>query len=64
MVIMWGIFTAISILILNYHGANNNEAIGLVLRNSIILARVLTIPISLLIYHLSPVLIILGQNLL
>lgn len=62
MVIIWGIFTAVSILIANYHGANNNEAIGLVLRDSIILAILLTIPTALLIYHLSPVLIDLGKN--
>lgn len=62
MVIMWGVFTAVSILTANYHGANNNEAIGLVLRDSTILAIALTVPTSLLIYHLSPILIVLGQK--
>lgn len=62
MVIMWGVFTAVSILIANYHGANNNEAIGLVLRDAIILAFLLTIPTSILIYNLAPVLVFLGQK--
>ncbi len=62
MVIVWGIFTAVSILVSRYDGANDTKAISLVLRDSIALGVLLVIPISILIYNMSPVLIFLGQK--
>lgn len=62
MVIIWGLFTAVSVLVSSHHGAGDNQAIGLVLRDSIGLGVLLAIPVSLLIYKMSPVLVFLGQK--
>ncbi len=61
MVIIWGLFTAVSVLVSYHHGANDNKAVGLVLRDSLGLGILLAIPVSILIHNMSPVLIYLGQ---
>src|SRR3990167_7803996 len=43
MVIIWGLFTAVSVLVSYHHGAQDNKAVGFVLRDSIGLGVVLAI---------------------
>ena len=62
MVIMWGLFTAISVSVSHCRGANNTQGISHVLRDGFVLALILTIPISLMIWHLSIILQLLGQS--
>ena len=62
MVIMWGLFTAISVSVSHCDGAKNFQGISHVLRDGFILSLLLTIPISLMIWHLSAILTLLGQG--
>ena len=62
MVIVWGIFTGISVLVSHRHGADDIEGVASILRDAIWLAIILTIPLFILIWNLAPVFIWLGQS--
>lgn len=62
MVILWGTLTSISMLIAQKHGAKDTAGIAQTLRDGMILAILLVIPTSLLLWYISPVLIYFGQN--
>lgn len=62
MVIIWGIFTAVSVLVSRYDGAKDVKSISLVMRDSMWMSLLFLIPITLLIWNLAPVLIYLGQK--
>ncbi len=62
MVIIWGIFTGISVLVSHQFGAGNTRAISIILRDSIFLSLILTIPLFFLIWNLGAVFILLGQS--
>lgn len=61
-VILFGTFSAVNILIAHKHGANNQSGIVLVLRDGLLLALFLTIPTFLLFWNISPILSLLGQS--
>src|ERR1700730_275156 len=61
-VILFGIFSAVNILIAHKYGANNQSGIVLILRDGLLLAILLTIPTFLLFWNISPILSLLGQN--
>jgi MATE family multidrug resistance protein len=50
MVIFWGIISGVSIVISHYHGANNQDAIRGVMRDSLIFSIIICIPIMLLLW--------------
>jgi MATE family multidrug resistance protein len=62
MIIVWGLFTAISVSVSHCHGANNRQGISHVLRDGFVLALVLALPITLLIWNLAAILQLLGQG--
>lgn len=62
MVVIWGIFSAVTVLVARYRGAQQLEKIPQVLRDGFYLAIVLTLPVSFLIWHMGTLLHILGQN--
>lgn len=61
MVIMWGILTAVSVLVARHYGAQDHHAITRVLRDSFLLAFFLTIPAVLLLWYGAPLLLLLGE---
>jgi MATE family multidrug resistance protein len=62
MIILWGVFMGVSVLVSHHDGAKQPEKAALVLRDGLYLSVILVIPSSILIWHLSPILILLGQN--
>ncbi len=62
MIIMWGLLTAVSVLVSRYFGAKDTKAIGAVLRDAIFLGLILVIPSTLLIWNAAPILTLLGQK--
>lgn len=62
MVVFWGIFTSVSVLVSNYRGAGEDNKIACVLRDGLWLAVILCIPISILIWNMGPILYMLGQK--
>ena len=62
MVIIWGVFTGISVLVSHQYGAGNTRAISIILRDSIFLSLILTIPLFFLIWNLADIFILLGQS--
>jgi MATE family multidrug resistance protein len=62
MVIMWGVLTAVSVLVARYHGAQNQIAIIRTLRDGFLLALILVIPAVLLLWHGATILLLLGQK--
>lgn len=62
MVIMWGTLSAIATLVSHRHGAKDDIGVACVVRDSLILAIVATIPCMLLIWNLAPILLLVGQS--
>jgi len=62
MMIIWGLFTAISVSVSHCQGANNLKGTSYVMRDGFVLALLLTIPISLMIWHFATILQLLGQG--
>lgn len=62
MVIIWGVFTSISTLIARYYGADNTHAVSWVLRDSLLLATFLVVPVTVLVWNFAPVLKLFGQS--
>ncbi len=62
MVIVWGVFTGISVLVSHQFGAENTKAIASILRDAVFLSLLLTIPLFFLIWNLGAVFILLGQS--
>lgn len=60
-VIMFGILSAVNILVAHKHGANDQKGISLVVRDSFRLALLLFIPAFLLFWNMSPVFLLFGQ---
>jgi len=61
-VILFGTFGSVNILIAHKHGAKDRTSIVLVLRDGLALATLLTIPTFLLFWNISPILIHFGQS--
>jgi MATE family multidrug resistance protein len=61
MVVIWGILSATSVLVSQYHGANNQSAVARVFRDSILLSLILSIPAMVLLWIVSPILLLFGQ---
>lgn len=61
-VIIFGILSSINILVAHNHGANNQYGIALVARDGLWLAVILVLPVFLLFWNMSPILLLLGQN--
>jgi MATE family multidrug resistance protein len=62
MVILWGILSAISVSVAHRHGAQDHVGVGKVFRDSIYLSILFSIPATLLIWNLAPILLWLGQS--
>ncbi len=61
MVVIWGTLGATSILISQHHGANNVAAVARVYLDSMILAIILSIPAMIILWNISPILLLFGQ---
>ncbi len=62
MIILWGLFSAVSVSVSNRHGAKDELGIAYVIRDGFWLAIGLTIPTTILIWNMSPILHALGQS--
>ena len=62
MVITYGILSSINVLVAHQHGANNEEGIAWIVRDGIWLALLLVIPTFILLWNISPIFLLLGQN--
>lgn len=62
MIIMWGMFGAVSVLISHHNGAREHDNIAYVIRDATWISLVISIPISVLIWNMAPVLVLLGQK--
>lgn len=60
--LLFGVFSAINILIAHKHGAKDKSGIILVLRDGLLLALALTIPAFILFWHTASILSLLGQS--
>ncbi|MCE0723288.1 MULTISPECIES: MATE family efflux transporter [Legionella] len=61
-IIVIGILNAINVLVAHRHGAQDRHGISLVFRDGFWLACILTIPACFFFWHISPLLLYLGQN--
>lgn len=61
-VIVFGTFSAVNILIAHKYGAKDQASIVLILRDGLLIALLLTIPTFLLFWNISPILSYLGQS--
>lgn len=61
-VVLFGIFSAVNILIAHKHGANDRLGITYVLRDGLLLALILTIPTFLLFWKISSIFFLFGQS--
>lgn len=61
-VILFGTFSAINILVSHKHGANDIAGISQVLRDGLALAIFCVVPIFLLVWHIAPFFLQLGQS--
>ncbi len=62
MVILWGTLTSVSVLVSQKHGEKDDNGVSQVLRDGLLLALLFVIPASLLIWNLSPLLLLAGQH--
>ncbi len=62
MVITYGILSSINVLVAHQHGKNNHQNIALIVRDGIRLALLLVIPTFILMWNISPIFLLLGQN--
>lgn len=62
MVIMWGSLTAVSVVVAQKYGEKDELGIAKVLKDSLLLAVLLVIPSSLIIWNMAPILILFGQS--
>lgn len=61
-VIVFGIFSAVNVLVSHKHGAKDKDGIILVLRDGLMLAFLLTIPATILFWNIPSIFLILGQD--
>ncbi len=61
-VIIFGILSAVNILISRKHGANDVHGISLVIRDGLLLSILLSIPAIFLFWNMAPVFLIFGQS--
>ena len=62
MVIIWGIFSSINIVIARYHGAKKDAEICHVVYAGLVLAIFLMLPTMLLLWNLAPIFLFFGQT--
>lgn len=62
-VILFGTFSSVNILISHKHGANDIDGISHVLRDGLALAILLVIPIFVLVWNMAPLFLFVGQSL-
>lgn len=61
-VIMFGILSAINILVAHKHGANDQDGIAIVARDGLYLAVLLVVPAILIFWNMSPIFRLFGQS--
>jgi MATE family multidrug resistance protein len=61
-VVTYGILSSINVLVAHQHGANNKQGIAWIVRDGIWLALLLAIPTFILLWYISPIFLLLGQN--
>lgn len=62
MVMTYGILSSINVLVAHQHGANNKQGISWIIRDGLWLALLLVIPTFILLWNISPIFLLLGQN--
>lgn len=62
MIIMWGILSATSVLVSQYHGENIPSAVAQVFKDSMILSLILSVPAMILLWNIAPILLLFGQH--
>ena len=62
LVIIWGTLSSVSVLVAQKHGEKNDQVIPMVLRDGLLLAVLIAIPAVLLLRHITPILLLLGQQ--
>ena len=62
MATIWGILTAITVLVAQKHGENNEKAVSQILRDGIILGLLLIPPAFLLLWYAAPLFLLFGQD--
>lgn len=62
MVIMWGTLTSISVLVSQKHGEKDQKGVSYVTRDGLLLSVLFVLPASLLLWYMSPILLLIGQN--
>lgn len=61
-VLLFGTFNSINILVAHKYGANDHQGISLVLRDGLILAVLLVIPTFFLLWNMAPIFLLFGQK--
>lgn len=61
-VILFGILGSINILVAHKHGSNDQDGIALVARDGLILAVLIAIPSTLLVWNIAPIFLLFGQS--
>ena len=61
-VIMFGVFSAVNVLVAHKYGEKKYDQISLILRDGLRLALIILIPTFLLFWYISPVLLLFGQS--
>jgi MATE family multidrug resistance protein len=61
-VILFGILSSINVLVAHKHGADDQEGIALVARDGFILAIMVTVPATLLLWNMPTLFLLLGQS--
>ncbi len=60
--LLFGVLSAINVLISNKHGAKDKNGISLVMRDGLLIAILLTIPSFLLFWNMAPIFLLFGQK--
>lgn len=62
LVIIWGMFNAISVMVAQRFGAKNFAGIATVLKDGLLFAALITMPVMLLVWNIAPILLYFGQK--
>lgn len=62
MVVLWGVLTAVSVLVAQKQGEKDDKAIAQILRSGTVLSFLMTPLAFLLLWYIAPIFLLLGQN--
>lgn len=62
MVLIWGSFSVISVLVAQRHGAKNVKGVARILRDSLMMAFIVSVPMSLLVWNAGDIFLYFGQK--